>query len=651
MPINAVPMTVEMAFGFGPGSSPGAGAWVDITQYVDVTPSSSGVVATTGRDSGRSGISSGTLTLTLENADGRFNPRNASGPYFGQLDNGTLVRIRTTYASVTRTRWLGFIDSGWPQTITARYPTVTVTAHNVLGLLAQGDAPRSAWDAFLASWSPAPYCILRPGPDEWIDSVSGAAIPHTGRLTELEGDPLVDGGDAPWGQDDPVGYGNTTASAFGFNTGSDSLTALVRFRLPSARALDEDGNPADVTVAHTLANGYEPFTIIVKRDSVAVYADTAASGLRFALTMDVVALFDDRPHTMLVHVPQGSGDVRLWIDGRELGMTLSTTPGAITILLDGFRIGKRSVTNASSSEAASVPYQGVIDPLVMWLNHPTGTLPTLATSSHEAATKAWTELRLDQRVTNLVTAMGLSSRLGTLDTSGIVTQQGYRQAAPLELLQRIEDTEAGRIWVDREGALRFSKRSWAWDDTVSDTVQLTFSDDPALIAGGSQEMLEAGTVIADDPLNIVNVASVNSTFGREQTVENATSVARYGRRGSVSFSNLLHSSDRQSRALAEWLTLSQGTPQVQARQVSFRVEDNPTVLAPFAAQVEEGWLVRIRKTTTAETLDLYAHVIGIEHQWSWTGWTVTLTLDATRTGFTFFRWGTSTWGGSAGWAF
>jgi hypothetical protein len=90
---------------------------------------------------------------------------------------------------------------------------------------------------------------------------------------------------------------------------------------------------------------------------------------------------------------------------------------------------------------------------------------------------------------------------------------------------------------------------------------------------------------------------------------------------------------------------------VQARQVSFRVEDNPTVLAPFAAQVEEGWLVRIRKTTTAETLDLYAHVIGIEHQWSWTGWTVTLTLDATRTGFTFFRWGTSTWGGSAGWAF
>lgn len=502
MPINAVPMTVEMAFGFGPGSSPAAGAWVDVTQYVDVTPSSSGVVATTGRDSGRSGITPGTLTLTLENADGRFNPRNASGPYFGQLDNGTLVRIRTTYASVTRTRWLGFIDSGWPQTITSRWPTVTVTAHDVLGLLAQGDAPRSTWDAFIASYTPAPGYVLRPGADEWIDDVSGTAVPHTGKLIEMEGDPVVNGGAQPWGQVDPVVYAFTTDSIITLRASVSSITALFRFRFPSVRAAVPGGSdPAPTAFVSTVSNGFDPFTVSADRTSVTVNADTPA-GRRTATTVDTVNVYDGLAHTMVVHVPEDTGDIRLWMDGRELALNNTTAAlGLPSILLEGMLIGKAATTPLNPGP--HLPYQGVIDPIVVWADHPTVTLPTLATAAHAAAADAWAGLRLDQRVTNLVTAMGLASRLGTLDTSGSVTQQGYRQAGPLELLQQIEDTEAGRIWVDREGALRYSKRSWAWDDTTSNTVQLTFSDDPTLIAGGAQEMLEAGTVITDDPLNIV----------------------------------------------------------------------------------------------------------------------------------------------------
>jgi hypothetical protein len=57
------------------------------------------------------------------------------------------------------------------------------------------------------------------------------------------------------------------------------------------------------------------------------------------------------------------------------------------------------------------------------------------------------------------------------------------------------------------------------------------------------------------------------------------------------------------------------------------------------------------KQTAAETLDLYAHVIAVRHAFTFTGWTVTLTLDSTRTGFTSFAWGSSEWGGAAGWSF
>lgn len=653
MPVNAVAMTVEFAFGFGPGSTPAAGDWVDVTQWVDVTASSGAVVATSGRPNVRAGITPGSLTLTLDNTDGRFNPRNTAGPYFGELDNATQVRIRTTYASVTRTRWFGFIDSGWPQTITSRYPTVTVTAHDVLGLLAQGDGPATAFDAFLAGWATAPALVLRCGRDEWVDELTGAVIPHTAVLDELD-DPIIAGGEAPFGQTDAVSYATTTSAALTPTASSSSLTALFRFRIPTTRT----ASVALMAVeAGNSAGAVSPFTVAVSAAEVRVRVDGTTQD-RYATTFTGdLALFDGAAHSVLVHVPSATGAVRVWVDGREvLVATGTSSPTVGPVLLYGTWLGRRPplapLTAAEILEGSQfVPFQGVSDAIVVWVDHPAGTLPALAAGAASAATNGWAEQRLDERITNLTTSMGVATHVGTLDTAGGITLDSYRQGEPLALLQQVEDTEQGRVWVDRDGDLRFSRRAWAWDDTVSNTVQVTFSDDPTLIAGGAQEMLEGGTEIVDDPLNLVNVASVTSTTGRTQTVRDAASVTKYGQRNAVNLTGLMHPSDRQSRSIAEWLATAQSTPQIQAERVSFRVEDNAAVLAPLAAQIEPGWLVRIRKTTTAGALDLYAHVIGMTHEFEFTGWTVTLTLDATRTGYSFLKWGTSNWGGSAGWSF
>jgi hypothetical protein len=299
-----------------------------------------------------------------------------------------------------------------------------------------------------------------------------------------------------------------------------------------------------------------------------------------------------------------------------------------------------------------LPYSGYIDPVVILRDYASSELDELAAGAHDAATQAWAGQRLDERLEAILDGLGLGAHLGDLDVSGIVTQQGYRQAGGIELLQVIEETEQGRVWVDTAGRLRFSARPWAWADTASRTVQVVFSDDPDLLdAGTAEEMLEAGTTIVDDPLGICNVAAVTSANGREQVAENAESIARHGRRNAVQLDGLLHPTDRQSRAIAEWIVLSQGAAELAARSVSFRVEDHPETLAPFAAAVAPGHLVRIRKLELEELLDLEAHVIAVRHEFAFTGWTVTLTLDSTRAGWDFFTWGASPWGGSAGWAF
>lgn len=793
--LETIPVAVEVAFGVRPGTVPDPGDWVDITDDVDVTARSSGVTADSGRDNPRTGITPGRLTLTLENSDGRYNPRNVLGPYYGDLVNGTPIRVTvpapvtgcadievtfegradatswipslelvdgstsasvdflgvqngtpgapttapttgwsapiplgaslpvdvygfyedgsgdavtvvskyqvdvgacsyecylwmdigstsdvgtvdvwvsgdgttwealTTSAATTVTspgpsttvsRWQGWIDSGWPQTITSRRPTVRITAHDLFGLMAQGESPTSAWDAYLSSYTPAPSHWWRPGPTGWIDAVTGLTMRHTGLLEQpgTGNDPIIAGEPQPYGQAEATGYGICQHASARLDTGTEQTTILTRFQLATVAQRTVAGLAEAVTIIdQTETAGYSPFRVTVSTGSIEILA-IDADGLRQAYTADpnpTVRLMDGRPHTLLVDVPAGSGTIRAWLDGRAVTMTYSTSASSYTLDPGDVLVGY-----AGPAVSAKRPYQGYIDPLVVWRDHggTTDELEALAVAAHNASTVAQAGLRLDERVTALVDAFGFGAHLGDLDVSGIVTQQAYEQDDPVALLQTIEDTEQGRIWVDRDGELRFSARGWAWTDTVSTAVQLTLSDDPVLIeAGDAEEMLEDGTEVVDDPRNIVNVAAVTSANGREQVVEDAASIAMFGRRNAVRLTGLLHPSDRQSRSIAEWLILSRATPQIQAPSVSFRVEDNPETLAPIAATIEEGSLVRIIKETDAETLDLYAHVIGMRQEWTYTGWTVTLTLDATRTGYSFFEWGSSNWGGSDGWAF
>lgn len=656
--LERVPVSIELAFGFGPGVVPAEDDWTDVTPYLDLTPSSTAITTTTGRDNVRAGITPGSLAAALENTSGAWNPRNPAGPFYGDLKNGTPVRVNVNVGDITSTIWSGFVDSGWPQDITSRYPVVPLTAQDVIGVAAEGATPTSAWAALLAGLAPAHR--WEPGDGGWIDTVTRLAAVHTARLTQREsgttGPAYIDGAEEPFGQAWPEGYAVVDAAAARLDTSVDSITMLARIQLPTlAERLATTGlGEADAGVYLIHQNDRTAdrpaFEVYVgaQRLEVRAHTSTTYRSVSTGPGDSAAQLLDGQPHTIVVHAPAGAGDPRAFVDGRELELAGDVTPWLRTPDLGELRIGGPPLGTA----LPALPYSGYIDPVVILRDYASADLADLADTAHRAATGAWVGQRLDERLASIVGGMGLAAHLGDLDVSGIVTQQGYRQAGAVELMQTIEDTEQGRIGVDRSGRFRFSSRSWAWSDTVSTTPMITFSDDPALLnAGTAEEMLEGDTVVVDDPLDICNVAAVTSTNGRQQPAENAASVAQYGRRNAVQLSGLLHPTDRQSLAIAEWIVLSQGTPEPTARSVSFRVEDHVETLGPFAQGVEPGHLVRIRKLDAAGTLDLSAHVIAVRHKFTFTGWTVTLTLDSTRAGWTFLKWGSSPWGGSAGWAF
>lgn len=676
--MTASPTYFKVEIGFGAGVNSGTPSWSDVTDDVVVPVNGPAVVMTTGRKSVRDGIIPGTCSFSLENLDGDYDPLNASGPYYGDLNIGVPVRIVVRYDTVNYVqRWTGFVASPWAQELRRYDREIPVECHDVFGLMASAnrDWP-DRYESQILRFTGGDFTgWWRPGATGWIDQVSKDAGRWTAQPTETPS-PVPGGGSTwliPWttNSDDealhPEGIG-VLPPLWKANPSGDHMLSLVW------SSDDEAVWPRTVYQQnHTPGGHWDTCGVVIGETSIDIVLPNADGDLVWLVEGPRIFVtnpddtdwggFGRGMHHMLVLIPDepaDSADPSVWIDGIEYGVgTVSTPLTNVTEFLDPPR-GTLDLTDESlfggpdNSLDPDTRGGGYIDHIATWENvtATAGELATFAAGMWSALFN--TQQTLDERVIDIAAIAGVSDYVGTLDPSGITTLQSYRPGAPLDRLQEVEDTEQGRIWVDGDGLLRFSRRQWAWEDTESTTTQLIATDDASTLASNptvAAEPLESGADVRFDPLSITNSASVNSTYGRQQTYRDEDSIAKYGIRNPVTLSGLLHGQDTRSLSIAEWLVKSSSTPALKVRRLGFHVEDNQSVLEEFAAKVQEGWLVDWVLNLPGGQASGQGHVIGHSHEWSLTGWTVYLEIDPTRTGWSFFTWGTSEWDGTEGWAF
>lgn len=70
------------------------GLWTDISSFVHMSPGGDTVAITRGRPNEGSSAEPSTCTLSLNNSDGRFSPRNPTGAYYGSIGRNTPLRVR-----------------------------------------------------------------------------------------------------------------------------------------------------------------------------------------------------------------------------------------------------------------------------------------------------------------------------------------------------------------------------------------------------------------------------------------------------------------------------------------------------------------------------------------------------------------------------
>lgn len=670
MPTGATGSTVTVELGFG--SKPGATSptWTDVSSYVDLSGST--VTISPGRTGDSAQLAPRTLKLTLDNRDGRFDPRDTSGPHYGNLVPRVPIRVRVNDGTTTRTVFRGFVDGGWPQVLAGRDRVVDLECLDAAGYAAQAQLPATAWEVAVGDVDeglPDVWLQATPAPDSgYVDRISGLPVAIDAQAFEV--DPLIRGEDkayAPEYREGAARFADLTVSPFPTSTGTE--TALIGMWFRMARNAGDTGTVVlleqrDASDRIVFAIELDPNLIRVKYASgrsIGRYYETdpildrsppeLCNGRTVFLAVFATLDSDTNP----VFGADYTQNTRVWFDGAWslgdrwiLGNYLPTynvtTPTRFSIGCDTDG-AKRAL--------------GPIDELVIWRN-PTASLaaglgkfvppPQASTDAVAALHRAGRQARrgdtLAARFSYILGAIGWD-HVGTVDTSGLVIPDHYvGDGTALDELRLLEASEAGRVWVDREGRFRYSRRSWAWADTVSTTVQVRFSDDPTDLAAGAIDYLPDGTTIVDDDRRLVNVSDVSRIGGRTQTATAAASVATYGRRAS-STTGLRLQADTQARSLAEWNVYTDAEPRPRVDRLRFSASVNRSTTVPIASQIEPGWLVEVVHAGTTYS----AHVVDVGHEIDVETWTVELVLDGSRAGRTWFTWGTSTWGGSAGWAF
>jgi hypothetical protein len=169
------------------------GTWTDISHYVYQRDN---IVITGGQQDETSAIQPASLTMTVNNRDGRFSPNYAGGAYYPYLNRNVQLRISATATSTTGNYYSGYRFWGevsvWPplSDITGADIYVQLTAAGPLRRVNQGGGQGSALTRYygLLTGAAAPIAYW-PCEEDPATNIIGAGIDGGTNMTITTGTP------------------------------------------------------------------------------------------------------------------------------------------------------------------------------------------------------------------------------------------------------------------------------------------------------------------------------------------------------------------------------------------------------------------------------------------------------------------------------
>ena len=551
-------LAVEVAFVDDPLDAAAGLTWTDITDYVrDIRTSR-------GRHRQLDTVKAGTCTVALEDIDGRFRPGNTAGAYSPNVQPMKRLRVTATWSMVTYTIFVGFIDR-WPQ----QWPVgetveVVATCTDAFKLLNRLELPASVYEVEVAA----------DNPDWWW------------RLDETRGDVAVDHGPdgnhgsyqghAQPGGDNLERFSDRAAVTFTDDDGAmvvDTFKALTKpftvemiLRYPKLRPLD-----AGFTFNHVLSiNGQATIEIDETTSALSIAAHTVDDPA--TVYGKVIAASDYETVHHLIFIFQADDTIDVYEDGDDVTTSSSTSGTA------GYGAGLRLGYFGYDEAGLGAPAMSV-GQLAIY----TSALSSARRTAHaDAFTGPWSGESSGERAEQILDLVGWPAADRNIDVgnSDPVAAAGWPLGTTaLQYLQLLEQTEAGLLFVARDGDVRFIERhAWITGDAKYTDPAKTFTDD-ATLAADHHNYRRLDIDYDDDLANEVTVQRQHSS---PQTAVDDDSVTAFGRQ-TLTLSGLLMRTDNEALDLANATLIGNANPRLQvvALELEPEFDDDlwPVVLA------------------------------------------------------------------------
>ena len=316
--------------------------WTDVTSLVNV--GAGAITRKVGRSTQLDTISAGSLSFTLDNPAGAFTPDNALSTYYPNVVEGKRVRWKVTEASITYTRFLGYITQWVPEIDGASASTVNVNATDALGHL----STRQLWslpETEIRYDSPLVYYTLDHPSDLTTDPFYSAVGSSSLRY-----------------QKSPVN--GTLDLSSGVGAPYDSLTCPTWTVVPSAYE-----TAPYLYATNPLSSDLTDWTI-----ELLIKPVLATSPLLGVLSYgnQVMVYVDDFGYVQVMFLTTGLSSTSTVLDGKQHLITITSDPSAFTpnvrLYVDGVQEDSASVTLSltkgstllvgASRESASYPLAG-----------------------------------------------------------------------------------------------------------------------------------------------------------------------------------------------------------------------------------------------------------------------------------------------------
>lgn len=603
-------LSVELCLN-GTGALTAASVWTTVDTYVR----GFGVQSPT-RDRDTSRYNGGSVSLTVDNRDQRFNPANGSSPYSPNLKPRVQGRIRATWLGVTYPVAYFYVDS-WPQTLPqGMYDAeVPITASDGFRLL-NSSLPDSVWAIkvaeLIATYGGYWYRLGEQSGTAMADSSGnathgryegGATFNHrqtllpygiVGGAIEFNGSDMV--GVVPLAA---LGAGNDWSACFWTRmpdeVPDDEVGASQQTLYRQDRGLEATGGATDdpnrwriYLEPVTGGLGSAAGSLVLEVWNTLANPRWSDSRMEDKRVYCVGATYDESATTALLYI---DGDQQTAADSGRTGLSVSTK-------------GEGQIGGIGGPSGVN-PYKGTIGEFVLF---PTQLLTgTEMGDLYDAGANPWDGDDTGTRVGRVLDAIGWPAGLRDLDTGLSTLGPALLEGTALDYLQLLARTEDGLLYCAPDGDVTFVSRSALRSESRFTTSAGTFSDRTGSL------LYENITFSGADDESIINVARCSRVGGTVQEYRDQTSIDLYGERA-WDGGELLLGTDGEAYDRAAHQVLRYKDPAVRVTSITLRPRGT-TALWPhvLGRLVGDRITVEANPLQTGATSDDY-YITGITHQ-------------------------------------